>query len=289
MKKLIVFCCCLFSLSAMAQPSTDIYLFDLSVKAGNVVLTKPRNATSHPGYDNQPFFHATQPVLYYTSSAEGGRTDLKSYNYRTALTKQITATPEREYSPTLTEDQQFLSCIIQRDNGQQDLGKYPLAGGPPVVLIDNLKVGYHAWADQTRLLMFVLATPVSELHFHDLATGRDTIIARNIGRSLKRIPNQSAISFLEHAPDGTWLIRRFDTQTQAVTTLAPALTGAEDVAWTSNGLMLMSNGEQIYSRKPGSGQNWQPVTLKGAMPTLKKMSRLAINAANDKLAVVVEE
>ncbi|WP_426061274.1 TolB family protein [Hymenobacter sp. B1770] len=289
MKRLIVFCCCLLSLCAAAQPSTDIYLFDLTVKAGTVVLSKPRNVTPHPGYDNQPFFHVSQPVLYYTSSGEGGRTDLKSYNYRTALTQQLTSTPDREYSPILTDDQQFLSCIIQRDNGQQDLGKYPLAGGPPIVLIDNLKVGYHAWIDQTRLLLFVLATPVNELHYHDLATGLDTVVARNIGRSLKRIPNQSAISFLEQTPEGTWLIRRFDTQTRAVTTLGPALAGAEDVAWTRNGLMLMSNGEQIYCRRPGSSQSWQPVTIKGAAPALKRMSRLATNAANDKLAVVVAD
>ena len=289
MKTLAAFAFLLFPLLAAAQPGTDIYLYDLSVKARTVVLSNPRNITPHAGYDNQPFFHTTLPLLYYASSAEGGRTDLRAYNYQTGSSQPITATPEREYSPTLTEDQQFLSCIIQRDNGQQDLGKYPLAGGPATVLIDNLKIGYHAWIDRSRLLVYVLATPANELHYHDLATGRDTIVARNIGRSLKRIPHQAAISFLEQTPQGTWLIRRFDTRTLAITTPAPALEGSEDLAWTRNGQLLMSNGEQIYCRKPGARGSWQPVRVKGTTLPLKKASRLAINPANNKLAVVVSE
>ena len=289
MKSLAAFAFLLFPLLAAAQPGTDIYLYDMVVKAHTVVLSHPRNVTPHAGYDNQPFFHPTRPLLYYAASAEGGRTDLRVYDYQSGTSHPITATPEREYSPTLTEDGQFLSCIIQRDNGRQDLGQYPLAGGPATVLIDNLKVGYHAWIDRSRLLLYVLATPDTELHDHNLATGRDTIVARNIGRSLKRIPHQDALSFLERTPQGTWLVRRFDTRTRAITTLAPALEGSEDLAWTRNGQLLMSNGEQIFCRKPGTHGSWQPVTMKGAALPLKKASRLAINSANNQLAVVVSE
>ena len=272
-----------------ALPSTDIYLYDLVVKARTVVLSNPRNVTPHAGYDNQPFFHATQPVLYYAAGAQGKRTDLRAYNYQTGANKPLTATPEREYSPTLTEDQQFLSCIIQRDNGQQDVGQYPVAGGPPTVLIDRLKVGYHAWADPTHLLLIVLAGPTNELHYYDLATGRDSMLVRNSLRCPKRIPNQAAVSFLEKTPEGKWLIRRFDTQTKAITTLAPGLDGSEDVAWTHNGQMLMSNGERIYCRKPGARGRWQPVRMNGAVLPLKNASRLALNPANNQLAVVVKE
>jgi Tol biopolymer transport system component len=289
MKKLLALCCVLVPFLATAQPSTDIYLFDLSVKGGTVVLSKPRNVTPHPGYDNQPFFHPAKPVLYYAAAADSNRTDLRSYNYRKKASQPITATREREYSPTLTEDRQFLSCIIQRDNGNQDLGKYPVAGGAPTVLVNNLKVGYHAWIDRTRLLLFVLAGPESELHYHDLATGRDSLLARNIGRSLNRIPNQPAISFMQKTAEGKWLIQRFDTQTKAITTIAPGLEGSEYFAWTGNGLLLMSNGSQIFWRKPGPDGTWQPVTIKGSGPALKQASRLAVNSTNDKLAVVVSE
>lgn len=289
MKQLATLLCCLFSFVASAQTDTDIMLWDMNVKAGTVVLTNPRNITPHKGYDNQPFFHPTLPLLYYSSSAAEGRTDLKSYDYRTAQTQPLTTTPEREYSPTLTPDQQYLSCIIQRDNGQQDLGKYPLAGGPATILINTLKVGYHAWISPTHLLVYALATPDNELHYHDLATHRDTIVARNIGRALKPIPNQQAISFMQKTPQGTWLIQRFDTQTMAITTLTPGLAGAEEMAWTQNGLLLMSNGGQIFACRPGDRRGWQPVRMPKMPPSLNKATRLAVNAANDKLAVVVSE
>ncbi|MEJ0031081.1 MAG: hypothetical protein WDO15_12190 [Bacteroidota bacterium] len=78
----------------------------------------------------------------------------------------ITGTSEREFSPTVTPDKQFLSCIIQRDDGVQDLGKYPIDGGDPALIIDNLKVGYHVWVDNSHLALFVLGeTPEAEAHF----------------------------------------------------------------------------------------------------------------------------
>ena len=283
----------LFPLLAAAQPaalpSTDIHLYDVAVKARTVVLSNPRNVTPRAGYDNQPFFHTTQPVLYYAAVAEGGRTDLRAYNYQTGASQSLTAAPEREYSPTLTEDQQFLSCIIQRDNGQQDVGQYPVAGGPPTVLIDRLKVGYHAWVDRTHLLLIVLAGTTNELHYYDLATGRDSVLVRNSLRCPKRIPNQAAVSFLEKTPQGTWLIKRFDAQTKVITTVAAGLDGSEDLAWTRNGLLLMSTGERIYCRKPGARGRWQPVRMEGAVLPLKNASRLALNPANNQLAVVVRE
>jgi len=288
-KRIAVLLCWLAPLLAAAQPATDVYLFDMSVKRDRVVLANGRNVTPHKGYDNQPFFHPQQPLFYYSSVTDSSRTDLKSYNYSTGATRQLTATREGEYSPTLTADGRFLSCIVQRANGQQDLAKYPLAGGPPTVLVNTLKVGYHAWIDDTRLLMYVLVGTGNELHYLDLATRRDSVVARDIGRSLKKIPRQHAISFLEKQPGGQWLLKRFDTRTLAISTLAPALTGSEDVAWTSSGVMLMSDGKQIFSLRPESGKAWQPVLMQGPATMLNKATRLAVSPADDRMAVVVSE
>ena len=289
MKKIALLLCWFVPLLAAAQPTTDVYLFDLSMKKDQVVLANGRNVTPHKGYDNQPFFHPQQPLMYYSSSTDSSRTDLKSYDYRTGVTRQLTATREGEFSPTLTPDGRFLSCIVQRANGQQDLAKFPLAGGAPTVLVNNLKVGYHAWIDETRLLLNVLVGTGNELHYLNLATRRDSVMARNIGRSLKRIPRQRAISFMEKQPGGSWLIKHFDTRTLAISTVAPGLPGSEDVAWTATGLLLMSDGEGIFSLRPGRGNAWQPVLMQGPATKLNKATRLAVSPANDRLAVVVSE
>ena len=120
-----------------AQAGSEILLFDLKIKKDKITLSNPKNITNHQGYDNQPSFHSELPVLYFSSFNDEGRADIKSYNYKTSLTNFVTQTSEREYSPTLTPDKESLSCIIQRDNGAQDLVKFPLDGDSPNIIINN--------------------------------------------------------------------------------------------------------------------------------------------------------
>jgi len=169
MKTIIAFALQLCGLASLAQTGSEIFLFDLSIKKDKLVLSTPKNITNHVGYDNQPSFHADQPLIFYSSFNPDGRSDIKSYDYEKGETRSLTQTTEREYSPTLTPDKQFVSCIIQRDDGAQNLGKYPVGGGQPTVLIDNLIVGYHAWVDQDRLLLFVLGEPQT-LHLYNVKT-----------------------------------------------------------------------------------------------------------------------
>src|SRR6185369_2374063 len=199
MHKSIFIVCFLLTCKSFGQTASEIFLFDLSIQKENITLSNPKNITNHEGYDNQPSFHTDLPIIYYASFNDEGRSDIKYYNYKTGETKSLTNSPEREYSPTLTLDKQFISCIIQRDNGAQDLGKYPVNGGEPTVLINTLVVGYHVWVDNSHLGLFVLGQngDSNELHYFRLPTKSDTIVAQNIGRSLHKIPGESAISFIE--------------------------------------------------------------------------------------------
>jgi hypothetical protein len=65
---------------------------------------------------------------------------------------------------------------------------------------DNVKpVGYHAWADDHTLALFVLGQPAT-LQIADTRTGTARVIARDIGRSIQRIPGStpvSSISFVQ--------------------------------------------------------------------------------------------
>jgi hypothetical protein len=286
--KILVQTLCLFVCFcgyAQLPPGTEIYLFDMSIKKAAIQLSNPVNITSHPGYDNQPFFHFEKPLVYFTSANDEGRTDIKEYNYSTRVTRNVTSTTEREYSPTLTPDKQFISCIIQRDNGAQDLGKYPVDGGEAVVLINTLTVGYHAWINEQSLLLFVLGDTVT-LHHYNLTTGKDEIIAKQIGRSLHKIPKSNAMSFVHKISPIEWLIKKFTAEgkTEIITT---ALTGREDLAWTPDGKILMSDGTDLFYYWPGKTSTWHqviiPIKLSGSI------SRLAVNAKGDKLAVVVNE
>ena len=288
MKYLVFFLSLLSTKFSFAQPGTEIYLFDLSVKKEKVTLSNPVNVTKHKGYDNQPFFHPHKPVMYYASSKDDGKTDILSYDYKNKVSQAVTQTPEREYSPTLTLDEQYISCIIQRDNSVQDLGKYPVEGGEPSIIIDNLKVGYHVWADNSHLGLFILGTP-NQLHYIRLPTKKDTIISENIGRSLAKVPGESAFSFIHKSSEKDWFIKKLNSQTMKVSLLGPTVSGSEDLCWLSDGKILMSDGVKLYFMSTSGTPGWNPVTISSGAEILKGTTRLAVSGDGKKLAVVVAE
>lgn len=278
----------LLPLAGFAQTGSEIYLFDISFSKNKFTLSNPVNISGHIGYDNQPSFHPVMPIVYYASANDSGRTDIKSYDYSKQITRQITHTNEREYSPTVTPNEYYFSCIIQRDNGQQDLGQYMIGGGPAKVLINNLKVGYHTWIDASSLLLFVLADSTNNLHYYNLATKENTIIAPKPGRSLHKIPNEQAFSFIDKSSPDQWVIKKYEPATKAISPIVNTPGKSEDICWTTNGYILTSDGEKLYFYKPDSGKEWQAIETKD-LPMLKKITRLAVNKENTKLAVVVSE
>ncbi len=279
----------IFSVSLlMAQSGSEILLFDLKVRKNKVVISNPKNITNHKGYDNQPSFHTDRPIIYYSSFNDEGRADIKSYNYKFDEAAFITQTNEREYSPTLTPDQSSLSCIIQRDNGAQDLGKYPVEGGEPSVIIDNMIVGYHAWADNSHLALFILGEPQT-LHYIRLPTKEDTIVAQNIGRSLHKIPGERAVSFIQKNANQDWEIKKLNSETMKISTITKTLPGREDIAWTSDRKIISSDGTKIYFLDPAKENKWMEVSILTGSELLKGVTRLTVNSNGDKLAVVIAE
>ena len=91
MKKIFCSIISLNALLAYAQPSTDIYLFDMKLSDRNISLSNPINITHRKGYDNQPSFAPNSALIYYTSAVDtSGNTEIKTYNYLTKKTNLFT-------------------------------------------------------------------------------------------------------------------------------------------------------------------------------------------------------
>lgn len=278
------------AVSSYGQTGSEILLYDLKVKKGRIILSNNVNITYHKGYDNQPSFHPDQPIIYYSSFDDSSRSDIKYYNYKNKKTFNLTNTKDREYSPTVTPDKKFISCIIQRENGVQDLGKYPIESGNPELLINNLKIGYHAWVTKDKLLLFVLGdSNTNSLHYYNLPDQSDSVIAINIGRSLHKIPGQQAMSFVQKVSEKEGLINRLDLITGVITTITSTLQGQDHIAWLQNNILLTGNGTKLFSFQIGIDKEWQLVIIEGDVSVVKGISRLATNTGNTKLAVVVSE
>jgi hypothetical protein len=274
-------------MSAQQIPGSEIYLFDLKNGKDDVVLSNPKNITNRPGYDNQPFFHPDKPLLYFTSANGDSRTDIVEYNLKTGTSKKITNTTEREYSPTVTPDKKFVSCIIQRDNGAQDLGKYPIDGGNAEVIINSLTVGYHAWLDNNTVYVFVLGDPLT-LHRYSIPERKDEVIEHNIGRSIHKIPGKFAISFVNKSAPEKWTIKTIEEQNATAKEIGQTLSAREDLAWTPDGKLIMSDGEKFFITDLTTPLNWREIKLDSPL-AIKGITRLAVSNDGSKLAVVVSE
>ena len=286
MKKLLVL---LFVSNLLfAQSGTEIFLLDITNSSGNITLSNPKNITNRKGYDNQPFFHPSQPLLYYTAMQDG-QTDIWSYNLKTNMKEKITNTIDSEYSPTVTPDKKYLSCIVQRkSNGDQDLVKYNIKNPTETQMIFESqktgKIGYQAWLNPNELISFVLGNPQT-LHYQHLISKQDLIIAPNIGRSLHLIPKQKAFSFVQQI-EKKWLIRSFNPQKNTIIDIAESHPDSEHYnAWLSENTILESRNTDIFSYSLMT-KEWKIVNLPNMLLN-RKISRMAIKG--NKIAIVVEE
>lgn len=278
---------------AAPPPDTDIYLAPLTIVDGRPTVGTPENITKTPGYDNQPSFTPDGGAVLFTSARGGKQTDIYRYDISTRQTTRVTNTPESEYSPTITPDRQHISVIRVEADQTQRLWQFTLDGTDPTLVLSDIKpVGYHAWLDDHTLALFVLGQPAT-LQIADTKTGKAEIFARDIGRSIQRIPTADAVSFVQReapseagAPPILW-IRAFDLRVRQITELVRAVTGAKeaDTAWMPDGMVLMAFKDTLYGWKLGQ-RDWLNLADLGALG-LHNVTRLAVSPRGDRIALVV--
>ena len=282
----------IFCLSAAAQtpspsptpapPSSEVFIIDLKTN-GKLKVGQPLKITNDAGYNNQPSFLPDGRSMFYTSIKEK-QADIYRYDINGGATTQITKTPESEFSPTLTPDGKFISVVRVEADGTQRLWKFPLAGGPPALVLENIKpVGYHLWIDDYTLALFILGKP-NTLQLVDLRTGKAEVIADNPGRILRRVPHEDKFSFVQKVSDQEWLIKTYDLRTREVATFSKTFPGVEDYAWTPQGALLMANGPKLFAR---TKSDWAWVEIADfSNDGLKNISRIAVSPKGDRIALV---
>ena len=266
-------------------PDTDIFLASFSARAQPAV-SRAVNITHTPGYDNQPSFTPDGGAILFTSNRGATQTDIYRYEIAAATTTRVTDTPEGEYSPTVTPDGQHISAIRVEADLTQRLWQFTLQGADPSLVLEGVKpVGYHAWADDHTLALFVLGNPAT-LQLADTRSGNATEIARGISRSIQRIPRSGTLSFVDKDEDGSLMIRELDPKTRAVTTLVAAVAGAReaDLAWTPEGELLMADKDVLYGWHRDAN-NWNRLASLAPLG-MHGVTRLAVSPKGDRIAIV---
>jgi Tol biopolymer transport system component len=269
---------------ADAAPGTDVYVASLDTTGDSLRAGPPRPVTTRPGYDNQPAFTLDGDGLVWTA-IRGGQADVYRWAAEEDTSRQLTDTPESEFSPTPRPNDRMTVVRVEGD-GRQRLWTYRADGTPlDPVLPDADSVGYHAWLDGTRVALFVLGSPPT-LHVVDVAAGTDTVVTDRIGRSLRSVPGRSAVSFVRFAPDSTTTLHLLDGQTLATRRLTDTPEPGTGVyhAWTPDGQVLMAAGGALRAWRRG-GDRWRTVAR---LDTLD-VSRLAVSPSGDRVALVAAE
>ena len=277
---------------APAPPDTEIFLASFFADAAAPV-GRLSNITSSPGYDNQPAFTPDGGAILFTSIRGGTQTDIYRHEIASGATTRVTNTPESEYSPTVTPDGSHISVIRVEADGTQRLWRFTADGrAPELVLTDVKPVGYHAWADDHTLALFVLGSPAT-LQLADTRTGKSETVVTGINRSVQRMPG-GAISFVQRTPpaqDGgvaSLTISELDPKSRRVTPLTDAVAGAReaDCAWTPDGLLVMADKDALYGWRSGAAA-WRKLADLASLG-LHGVTRIAISPKGDRIAFVAQ-
>ncbi len=270
---------------ASAAPGTDIYLAALErTQAGALQVGAPTNVTRRSGYDNQPSFVREGRALLYTSVRDA-QTEVVRHSIDGDSTTRITTTAVSEYSPTPRPDGQMTLVRVEED-GRQRLWTYSGQGTPEAPVFSELAaVGYHAWANDEQVLLFVLGDPPTLQRTNVETSVRDTVATR-IGRSLQPVPGQPAVSYVEVATDSTTTLHTINVETGAVQQIGntPGRGRGVDHAWTPDGTLLMADSTFLYARSRDANR-WTRV---GNLAPLEP-SRLAVSPDGGTLALVAAD
>jgi len=274
-----------FTINATAQgfPTTDLWLADII----DGVPGQPARISQGGGYNNQPHFSVDGKVIYYTREMHGDggfvQTDIAAFDIATATTRMVNDTAQSEFSPTPIPGRNALSVIQMDLNQKQYLYAIDIASGDMEVLFPDIEpVGYHAWLNDKEVAMFILGDTFT-LQRAKLGTPGATVIADNIGRSIRRHARTGEVLFVDKNTE-PWRIAAYDPASGDTRIVMPLFPGNEDFTIDANGMYWTGNGSSLYRRLP-SGERWELVAdYHGA--GVGRISRLAIDPECSRIALV---
>jgi dipeptidyl aminopeptidase/acylaminoacyl peptidase len=274
-------------LVAQAVPDVDIFLVDLVTRNGTLTATGARNLTSRIGYDNQPSWSRDGRAIYFTSIGDDAQADIYRMDRQGAALARVTMTAESEYSATVVPGGSAISVIrVERDSTQR-LWRVPLDGGADQVILADIKpVGYHTWASESTLALFVLGSP-NTLQLARTSTGRADTIITSIGRSL-HTTRDGSVSFVHKVSAEEWWLMLLDTRTRAMQRLVQMPLRVEDYAWLPDGRVVAGEGSILRVFDPRTGGSWETVADL-AQFGIRDITRLAVSPSGDAIAVVAVE
>ena len=280
--------------TAAGSPSTDIWMGTLVRDGGALSVSGLARATDRDAYDNQPSFLLDGSAILHTAALDRRQTEIMrlagsgvASGAGTAAgsgaSERLTRTEEASEFSALQIPGQDAFSAIHEIRGKQYLWRYDLSGEPLGPIFATAEpVGYHAWANEHVVAMFILGDPPT-LQVGDALSGDIRVVAERPGRSIHRIPGTEEISFVRKVSDEEWWIERLDPAAGNTERITRTLPGREDYAWTPEGEILMGDGGRLFAWS--DGPDWTEIADLSELG-VEGITRLAVSTDGSRIAIV---
>jgi hypothetical protein len=278
----VLFLASLLSFTAHAQIlDTEVWVGAVDLRDGGFAVSELRNASSHRGYDNQPAFLPDGHSLLFTTEAENlDETGLGVHAVRyDARTGKTTPLPlARGFSPTPTGDGRIM---LLREGG---VWLHDARGKLLRALADTKQAGYFLRFEDDTWVLFMNDQDRRIVLYDPKTHALETMIA-GATTAPYRVPGERAVTFVTEDKE-TRTLHRLDVDAKRVSTLAtiPFPTGGHHV-WSRRGTLFIASGSSIHEWSPSKPTEW-PVVYRFDSPDLQGITRIALNATADRIALV---
>ncbi|MDZ4707183.1 MAG: hypothetical protein SH818_02175 [Saprospiraceae bacterium] len=265
-------------------PISQLYLFKIQRPTNTQwVVHSPKylSGFNRGGYNNQPFFINDQEILLAVQESGSIQTEIYQLHLEQRSFHRLTQTTYSEYSPNLTPDGKYISCVRVDDpvTSLQRLYRYERNSvgrlNSPLPEIKN--VGYHTWLDNNTVALFLVNKP-NQLALVDITSKDPLIFTSDVGRCMTK-NGAGHLIFVHKISDAYWYIKEYDPLLQKSTILCETLSGSEDFVQTPEGQFIMAKGSKLYKTDPRTEKAWTEIADLRYFG-LQSISRLALRGEN---------
>ena len=264
----------------IAQTPSSVFLLQLNTEGENWTVDRVQMLSDYNpgGYNNQPHFYSPTELLITSAPKSAlNETDIYSLDLVRNQVTRITATEEREYSPSRSFSGNEINCVLVDTTGAQILWSYPRTGENQGSLITRQEgtIGYFTFLNDSLVAEFRVDS-VPTLYVYNTISQKSEWVSRNIARCIKTDSNGHLVFIQKHS-DRYWFIKKWNPETKRIEIIKKTLPEVQDFELFKTGLIAGKEGKIYYLAN--DGMSWIEVIDLSAYG-INNITRLAFDGKN---------